>query len=145
MSPVGELDWQTLSQWKSRVMWGMISDMNLYTHEWVCVQPHICVHTYANVYAHTWKMKKKVRRDLPSVPGTHFSPGRRDNPPWSTGWVVCNPGWQISSAASASPPPVEYFQSYSVSEGKSQQTHSIFAPGLRNFSTNILKLPKLSW
>lgn len=98
------------------------------------------------MHAHTWPPpthgKWKRKQETPQIGlWTHFSPAHKDSPPWSTGWVVCNPGWPISSAASISLPLVAYFQSYSLSEreNKTKLTEHV-APHLWNFSTKISKL-----
>lgn len=97
-----------------------------------------CMYTHEPPTHRKWKGKQET----PQIGlWTHFSPAHKDSPPWSTGWVVCNPGWPISSAASISLPLVEYFQSYSLSEGEKRTKRTEhFSPHLWNFSIKISKL-----
>lgn len=72
---------------------------------------------------------------------THVSPGRKGSLPSSTGWGVCNLGWQTSSSASTALPLVEYFQNYSLSWVNKNNRFSLsFLPVLRNSEPKVSKL-----
>lgn len=113
---------------------------------YVCVQPHMYNQTCIPTHDAPTHGKGKGKQETRQIGlWTHFSPAHKDSPPWSTGWVVCNPGWPISSAASISLPLVGYFQSYSLSEGENKtKLTEHFAPHLWNFSIKISKRQRVT-